>query len=54
VSLHLGRSAIDGPWTAAVAAVALAVLGKYRVNSAWLVLAGGVLGWVAGPGAAPR
>ena len=54
VSLHLGRSAIDGPWTAAIAAVALAVLWKYRVNSAWLVLAGGVLGWVAGAWAAPR
>ncbi len=53
VSLHLGRSAIVDVPTGVLAALALAALWRYRVNSAWLVLAGGVLGWAAGRWATP-
>jgi chromate transporter len=44
VTWQLGRDAIVDWLTALVAAVAAVVLIRFRVNSAWLVLAGGVVG----------
>jgi chromate transporter len=44
VLIELGRAAIVDPLTAALAVVALVVLVRWKVNSAWLVLAGGLVG----------
>jgi chromate transporter len=44
VTLQLGRSAIIDPLTAGLALVAAVLLVRYKINSAWLVLAGGVIG----------
>lgn len=47
VTLQLGRAAIVDPLTAALAAGALALLLRFKLNSAWLVLAGGAIGLLA-------
>jgi chromate transporter len=44
VTLELGRTAITGVPTAVIAAVSAVVLVRFRINSAWLVLAGGAIG----------
>jgi chromate transporter len=44
VTFMLGRSAIVNVWTAGVAAVSALLLIRFRVNSAWLVLGGALLG----------
>jgi chromate transporter len=44
VLLQLGRAAIVDPFTAALSIVALAVLVRWPINSAWLVLGGGLAG----------
>jgi chromate transporter len=54
VSWQLGRSALVDPLTIALALLSLAALVVYRVNSAWLIGAGGLVGlaawWIhAGP-----
>jgi chromate transporter len=47
VSWHLGRAALVDPLTIALASLSLLALARYRVNSAWLVAAGGLAGWLA-------
>ena len=47
VSWQVGRAAIIDLVTAALALVSLIALVRWRVNSAWLILAGAVLGWLA-------
>lgn len=47
VTWELGRAAILDALTVALAAVATLLLIRYRVNSAWLVLGGGLVGVVA-------
>jgi chromate transporter len=47
VAWQLGTGAIIDPLTAAVAAVALVLLIRFRVNSAWLVLGGASAGLLA-------
>ena len=47
VSWHLGRAALVDPLTLALAAFAAVALLAYRVNSMWLILAGGIVGWLA-------
>ncbi len=47
VVLELGRSAVVDPLTAAMALGAAVMLIRWRVNSAWLVLGGGLLGLAA-------
>jgi chromate transporter len=47
VSWQLGRAALVDPLTVALAIASLIALLRFRVNSAWLILAGGALGWVA-------
>ncbi len=51
VTWQMGVAAITDWLTALLAIVAAVVLFRYKVNSAWLVLAGGVIGVVAGWGA---
>ena len=46
VTYNLGRSGVIDLPTLAIAVVSAAVLIRFRLNSAWLVLAGGVLGYV--------
>lgn len=47
VSWRLARAALVDPLTILVAAAALVVLVRFRLNSAWLVLAGALVGLVA-------
>ena len=50
VTVQLARAAIvDGP-TAALALASAVLLIRFRVNSAWLVLGGGMVGLLAGRG----
>ncbi len=44
VSYQLGRAALVDPFTVALGLVALLIMVRARLNSAWLVLGGGVLG----------
>lgn len=48
VSWDLARAAIVDGWTAAIGVGAAIALIRYRVNSAWLVLAGAVIGLLLG------
>ena len=48
VAWQLGRAAIVDPLTGALALAAGLALIRYRVNSAWLVAVGALLGWLAG------
>ncbi|MCL6553334.1 MAG: chromate efflux transporter [Firmicutes bacterium] len=50
VAWTLGRAAITDGLTAVLAVAALVLLGRFRVNSAWLVAGGAVVGLLAGPG----
>jgi chromate transporter len=47
VTLLLGREAVVDPLTAAIAIVAAFLLIRFRSNSAWLVLAGAIVGLAA-------
>lgn len=44
VSYQLGRAAIVDPLTAAIFVLALVAVFRFKVNAAWLVLAGGAIG----------
>jgi chromate transporter len=44
VTLQLGRSAVIDPLTAALALVVAVLLVRFKINSAWLVLGGGLIG----------
>jgi chromate transporter len=48
VTVDLGRAAIVDALTAVMALAAAVALFRFRVNSVWLVLAGGVIGYVYG------
>ena len=48
VSWRLGLSAIVDPRTAGIAVAALVALLRFRVNSTWLIAAGGLVGWLSG------
>lgn len=48
VTFQLGRAAIVDVPTALLAVASGLLLLRFRVNSSWLVLAGAILGWVAG------
>lgn len=47
VSWQLGRVALVDPLTIAIAAISITALIWSRVNSAWLIAAGALIGWVA-------
>jgi chromate transporter len=44
VTVQLARTALVDIWTVAIALISLLVLVRFRVNSVWLILAGGLLG----------
>jgi chromate transporter len=44
VTVTLGRTALVGPFTVALALLAALLLIRFRVNSAWLILGGGLAG----------
>ena len=46
VTYQLGRAAIIDFTTIALALVSGAILFRFRLNSAWLVLGGGIAGWL--------
>ena len=50
VTWHLAQAALVDPITVTVAALALVALFRTRVNSAWVILAGGLTGIAAGGG----
>jgi chromate transporter len=46
VAWQLGRVALRDPLTVAMAILSLVGLVVYRINSAWLIAAGGLIGWM--------
>ena len=46
VSWHLGRAAFVDLWTVALGAAGLIALVRFRVNSAWLIATGAMIGWL--------
>lgn len=46
VTLRLGAASIIDPLTAAMFAVAFLIIMKFRINSAWLIIAGGLIGYL--------
>jgi len=44
VLLQLGSTTLRDPISVAIALVSLLILLRWRLNSAWLILAGGLLG----------
>jgi chromate transporter len=44
VTWELARAAVVGIWTTALLLVALVVVFRFKINSAWLVLGGGLTG----------
>jgi chromate transporter len=48
VTARIARSAIVDPWTVGILAVSALLLLRWRVNSAWLVLGGALVGLVIG------
>ena len=47
VTWQVGRAALVGPITIAIAAASLVLLVRYKINSVWLILAGGLLSLAA-------
>jgi chromate transporter len=47
VTWQLGRATVVDPFAAAIAAVALVLLVRFKVNTAWLVVGGGAVGLAA-------
>ena len=45
VTLELGRAALVDALTLALALLALVILVRFKINSAWLVMAGALIGW---------
>jgi chromate transporter len=48
VAWQLGRAAIVDIPTIVIAVASLALLLRFSINSAWLIIAAGVFGWVHG------
>lgn len=46
VSWHLGRAAVVDTRSAVICVVSLMALVRFRVNAAWLVAGGGIVGWL--------
>lgn len=47
VTYVLGRAALVDGLTIIVALISIIIIFRYKINSAWLVLAGGVVGWIS-------
>jgi chromate transporter len=48
VTWQLGRAALVDVWTVGLALASAVLLIRYRVNSAWLVLGGALVGLLVG------
>ena len=48
VTLELGRAALVDGLTVSLALISLAIMVRFKLNSAWLVLGGGLVGWLHG------
>jgi chromate transporter len=46
VSLQLGRTVLVDIWTCILALAAVVLLLHFKINSAWLVLGGALIGWL--------
>lgn len=46
VTFQLGRAALVDVTTIVLAVISAGVLFRFRVNSAWLVLGGAIVGWL--------
>ncbi|TAK13984.1 MAG: chromate efflux transporter [Anaerolineae bacterium] len=46
VTLQLGRAALTDLWSGLLFAASLVLLGRYKVNSTWLILGGLLFGWL--------
>jgi len=46
VSITLGRESIHGIGTLAIAAISLVLLLKWNLNSTWLIIGSGLIGWL--------
>ena len=46
VSITLGRESIHGVGTIAIAVISLFLLLKWNLNSTWLIIGSGLVGWV--------
>src|SRR5205823_1750426 len=46
VSLTLGRDSIHGIGTLAIAVICLLLLLKWNINSTWLIIGSGLVGWM--------
>jgi len=44
---QLGRVALPDALTMGIAGLSVFALVRYRINSAWLIAAGGVIGWLS-------
>ena len=47
VSLKLGIASLINPLTIIMFLISFLILMKYKINSAWLILAGGAIGWIS-------
>ncbi len=47
VSLKLGLASLINPLTIIMFIISFLILMKYKVNSAWLIIAGGAIGWIS-------
>jgi chromate transporter len=48
VAWQLGKASITDWLTISILIVSLIVILRFKVNSAWLILAAGVAGWIVG------
>lgn len=47
VSLKLGVASLINPLTIIMFIISFLILMKYKINSAWLIIAGGTIGWIS-------
>lgn len=47
VSLKLGLASLINPLTIIMFIISFLILMKYKINSAWLIIAGGTIGWIS-------
>lgn len=47
VSLKLGQASLKDPVTIVMFILSFLVLMKYKINSAWLIIGGGAIGWIS-------
>jgi chromate transporter len=48
VAWELGKASVTGWLSCAILLVGLVAVFRFRINSAWLILGAGLVGWIAG------